>query len=134
MLLRGEVNGCGSSSAYVFFLIYILTTRMQFLNLFVSFTIDIYLSCCADETEVIKEQDCKLFIKAWQAFDPDASCWIDPSDIPYLVYDLEGQLGKKAEYLSRIDEAIKNSDDIETRTKYFYLGSKQMLMPKHFAT
>ena len=55
MLLKGEVNGCGSSSAYIFFLIYILTTRMQFLNLFVSFTIDIYLSCCADETEVIKE-------------------------------------------------------------------------------
>ncbi len=106
---------------------------MQFLNLFVSFTIDIYLSCCADETEVIKEEDCKLFIRAWQDFDPDATCWIAPDEIPYLVYDLEGQLGKKAEYLSRIDDAIKRSDDIETRIKYFYLGSKQMLMPKHFA-
>ena len=67
---------------------------MLLINLFVAFVIQAYTQAYKDMNSFPTIFDYSCLTTLWSTYAPDATGLIDPSDIPFLVHELPGRLGK----------------------------------------
>ena len=86
------LNGCGSYIIYPFVASFILIVSLVVLNLFIGVVIASYQEAYYSENK-IRPKDIHEFTKNWAIFDPQASYFIDVSDLKKFISLLDEPLG-----------------------------------------
>ena len=135
------MKGCGSSFAFFYFIFYVVLTQMLMINLFVAFVIQAYTQAYKDSTSYPSIDDFTYLTQLWVEYDPEGSGLIKPKDIPFLIYELPGELGLKAEYeeiLKGIHEkqdeeninGVKMKYKLTNQHKYAVNVERNMVLPE----
>ena len=71
-----------------------VTLSMMIMNLFVAVVIEGFSSSSNDNSGDVTSEDYTILIEKWAEYDKDASGWIDPKDLAFLIFELPAPLGK----------------------------------------
>ena len=83
---------------------------MLLINLFVAFVIQAYTQAYKDIKSYPTMADYDCLTTLWSEYDPLATFLIDPSDIPFLVHELPGKLGR-TDYYEEILAEIRRTTE-----------------------
>ena len=75
---RDGVKGCGSVFAYPFFFVFVVLSQMVFINLFIAFVLQAYITSYEENCSLITLDDYDHLTSLWSIYDPKARGWIDP--------------------------------------------------------
>ena len=68
---------------------------MMILNLFVAVVIEGFSASTRENSGIVTSQDFQFFIQKWSVYDPNATGFITPVDLAFLVFEVEPPLGRK---------------------------------------
>ena len=68
---------------------------MMIMNLFVAVVIEGFSASTQENSGIVTSQDYLNLIEKWSVYDPNATGFITPKDLAFLIYELEPPLGKK---------------------------------------
>ena len=106
---RNGINGCGSITAYPYFVCFILVVSVIFLNLFIAIILEGQLMATQQQEARVNEQTRDEFIRAWVKYDPDATGFIKVENMGELILDLAlEEHQRKAEMLIKKKEYMFN--------------------------
>jgi hypothetical protein len=87
-----EINGCeADASAFVYFFSFIIIVSLVILNMFVAVVLQAFEE--SNEGELLAPVDLDHFVSVWSEFDPDASWFINASDVQRFLTRLRPPLG-----------------------------------------
>ena len=87
-----EINGCGQVlPVYLYFYSFTLIVSFVILNLFVGVVLDAFRNSV--EGDILSPNDLEKFTNVWADYDPDATWYINATDLKHLIIKLEPPLG-----------------------------------------
>lgn len=87
-------------------------TQMLLINLFVAFVIQAYTQAYKDCVKSFPTtDDYDKLTQLWSEYDPDSTGLIDPADLPFLIHELPGPLGRQDEYEDILGEIRTAHED-----------------------
>jgi len=87
-----EINGCeADASAYAYFFSFIIIVSFVILNMFVAVVLQAFEE--SNEGELLAPAELDHFVSVWSEFDPDASWFINASDVQRFLSRLRPPLG-----------------------------------------
>jgi hypothetical protein len=86
MLNGGVPNGCGSSFALAYFIVYQIVVGQIFLNLFIAIVVDTYLIRKEANARCIKDLEIENFQEIWKEYDKYATGMIELNQLdPFIL-------------------------------------------------
>lgn len=70
--------GCGSNFAYAYFFTFVVLSQMVFINLFIAFVLQAYLTSYEENSSLVTIEDYSRLVKLWSEYDPKAGALLDP--------------------------------------------------------
>eukprot|EP00804_Cyclotella_cryptica_P023302 CCRYP_000468-RC/>CCRYP_000468-RC protein AED:0.16 eAED:0.16 QI:0/0.71/0.37/1/0.85/0.75/8/25/1511 len=87
-----EVNGCsGGMSVFAYFYSFIFIVGLVVFNMFVGVVLEAFEN--SQESEVLNPSDLDHFVSVWQEYDPEATYYINASDVQSFLSKLRPPLG-----------------------------------------
>ena len=130
------VKGCGSYISYAFFFTFVVLSQMVFINLFIAFVLQAYLTSYEENSSLITVEDYSNLTKLWADYDPKAEGLIDPQDVAFLVFELVEPLGKSEHYKDIIKQIVENNENEENNKsvlqkdqRYIIKIERNMILP-----
>ena len=93
------ITGCGSGSAYVYFMSFTLLVTFVFLNLFIAVILEGFGDTDDDEM-MLSEADFRDFVTMWEKYDPDADCMMKTTDLVSFIQELREPMGFGVEFVA----------------------------------
>jgi len=84
--------------AYPYFIAFMITISMLIMNLFIAVVIEGFSSSSKENSGVVTSEHYSQLIEKWADYDKDATGWITPKDLAFMIYELDPPLGLKREY------------------------------------
>ncbi|KRX07619.1 hypothetical protein PPERSA_11168 [Pseudocohnilembus persalinus] len=100
------MQGCGSSAAYLFLIIFQLFFTMIVLSLFVAVILEGFDKNSKAEQSIIKPAHLQKFVEVWKKYDKNAIGLIQASNVKPLMESLPMPLGWKGKFLTNIKKRI----------------------------
>eukprot|EP01063_Lacrimia_lanifica_P031393 TRINITY_DN5161_c0_g1_i1.p1 TRINITY_DN5161_c0_g1~~TRINITY_DN5161_c0_g1_i1.p1 ORF type:complete len:2672 (+),score=931.23 TRINITY_DN5161_c0_g1_i1:185-8200(+) len=101
-----ELENCGTALAPLYYLTFLILATFILTNLFVAIVLDTFRTTILIEKSNLRMQDLHKFIETWARFDPEATCRMRTSDLPFLLEVLGPPLGI-GNHKSRLDILIR---------------------------
>ena len=90
---------------------------MVFINLFIAFVLQAYLTSYEENSSLITLEDYGKLTKLWSEYDPKADGLIEPQDVAFLIFELEAPLGRSEDYADVMKRIIdRNENENKTQT------------------
>ena len=87
-----EVNGCAAgNSVFIYFYSFMTIVSLIILNMFVAIVLQAFEA--SNEGEILQPRDLEHFVRVWQIYDPDATWYINASDVQSFLSRLSPPLG-----------------------------------------
>jgi len=87
-----EINGCSAgASVFVYFYSFTMIVSFLILNLFVGLVLQAFEA--SNEGELLEPADLEHFVSVWSKFDPEATWFINASDVQSFLSRLQPPLG-----------------------------------------
>ena len=96
--------------AYPFFFMFVVLSQMVFINLFIAFVLQAYITSYEENCSLITLDDYDHLTSLWSIYDPKARGWIDPQDIAFLVYELVEPLGQAEDYPDIMKKIVEQNE------------------------
>lgn len=109
---RDGILGCGTSISYIYFITFMIAISMMIMNLFVAVVIEGFSASTQENSGVVTSVHFADLIEKWAVYDPNATGFITPKDLAFLVHEIYPPLGKKKEIKNK-DENILADQDIK---------------------
>ena len=109
--------GCGSNFAYAYFFTFVVLSQMVFINLFIAFVLQAYLTSYEENSSLVTIEDYSRLVKLWSEYDPKAGALLDPQDIAFLIYELEEPLGRSEDYQDIMKAIVDQSENEDGQAK-----------------
>lgn len=87
------INGCGTSLAYPFFIIFIIFVYLISIKLFAVAALESFGEATHESFSIITSQQFEQFLEKWSDFDPQGTGWISIEELIYLMFELDPPLG-----------------------------------------
>lgn len=79
------MQGCGSWTAYPFFISFVIIIVMLILNLSVAAVIEGLDTARSENLGVVEADSIMQLIELWKCFDPNATGWIMVDDLVFIL-------------------------------------------------
>lgn len=87
-----EINGCSAGiSVFVYFYSFIIIVSFIILNMIVALVLEAFEA--SSEGDILEASDLEEFVQVWSEFDPNATWFINATDVQRLVAKLSPPLG-----------------------------------------
>jgi len=106
------INGCGSASAYIYFLSFTTLVTFIMLNVFIAVVLSGW-ETEDDDNMPLKEDQVEEFVEAWQKYDQDATHFITYQQLLLLIQELNEPLGFGPEYEARTAELERRIAELD---------------------
>ena len=91
----------------------------------------------SDNNSIITIEDYQTLTKLWSDYDTKATGLIDPQDVTFLVFELQGALGKADEYNEILKSIVDENEQEKSEQKavltknqrYVIKMEKNMILP-----
>merc|ERR1712085_83418 len=91
-----EINGCSAGiSVFVYFYSFTIIVSFIILNMIVAIVLQAFEA--SSEGNILESADLEEFVRVWSEFDPNATWFINASDVQRLVSKLSAPLGMVAD-------------------------------------
>jgi hypothetical protein len=112
--------------------------QLMVVNLFIAIVLEGFAQFSIQNNSIVSSQDYDTLIDLWAFYDPQASGWIKPKSLAFLMYELPAPLGKQEDYKEILKKTLDHNTIIKQysekkainmKTKFIYNEEKGLILP-----
>ena len=125
------LQGCGSSTSFIFFLSFMVILSFLIMNLTVAAVLEGLDTARKENLGIVSGDVLDNFIALWKDYDPKASGWLTVDNLVFLLSELDEPLGRRKKENNVKDEEFDDDTIANSSEKERYMeGPKKNLFIK----